>query len=104
MTSRRLPPPDDPGATDTFEHPELPGPDRRKTKGAKPDVRREVTFDANGKSVLEVRVETPGRRKDDDTVDLLECLDADSLSIEEDAAPDPAPGAGRNPYDRNEKS
>jgi hypothetical protein len=32
--------------------------------------------------VLEVRTDVPRRREDDNTIDLLKCLDADALNLE----------------------
>ena len=43
-----------------------------------------VRFDEKGNPVFEIRTDTPRRRKDDDTIDLLKCLENESLSLEED--------------------
>lgn len=43
-----------------------------------------VRFDAKGNPVFEIRTNTPRRRKDDDTIDLLKCLENDSLTLADD--------------------
>jgi hypothetical protein len=43
-----------------------------------------VGHDDLGNAVWEWRVEVPRRRDDDPTIDLLQCLEVDGLSIEED--------------------
>ena len=56
---------------------------RRKDKRlSKSSISRQVVFDDKGNSILDVQVNVPRRRKDDMTIDLLECLDADSLGLE----------------------
>jgi hypothetical protein len=60
-----------------------------------------VTPDAKGNPVLEVRVTSPRRRSDDDTVDQLECLDADALSLESGESGDVHDGVGFDPYGRS---
>ena len=59
------------------------GPNRRDPKG-KDDkkISREYKFDDKGNSVLEVRTDARRRRLDDDTIDLLECLDVDDVKLE----------------------
>ena len=58
------------------------GPDRRDPEhGDDSKVERTVKFDAKGNPVLEVRTDVPRRRGDDDTIDLLKCLDADALNL-----------------------
>ncbi len=66
------------------------GPDRRdpdQVENSK--VERTVKFDAKGNPVLEVRTDVPRRRGDDNTIDLLKCLDADGLklALEDDDKP-----------------
>jgi hypothetical protein len=80
------------------------GPDRRKPSDdeSTDKVSGEVTFDAKGNPVWEIRVDVPRRRKEDDTVDLLKCLDTDSLSIADDDKVPSAPGY--NPYERKRGS
>jgi len=66
------------------------GPDRRDPEQADtPKVERTVKFDAKGNPVLEVRTDVPRRRGDDNTIDLLKCLDADGLklALEDDVTP-----------------
>jgi hypothetical protein len=59
------------------------GPDRRDPEQADSSkVERTVKFDAKGNPVLEVRTDVPRRRGDDDTIDLLKCLDADALNLQ----------------------
>jgi hypothetical protein len=88
------------------------GPDRREGQDKAPDdVAVEIRFDAKGNPVWEMRTTAPRRREDDDTFDLLKCLQVDSLSIasnETDGSPDRErsarrPGAGYDPYDRAKK-
>ena len=80
---------------------EFPGSDRRKPKlAAKPATRSEVTFDAKGNPVWEVRVEAPRRREDDDTVDLLQILDSDELSLQDE---EPETRTGYDPYARDDE-
>lgn len=79
-----------PDADSTGNTAEYEGPERRRRPSDEVDIRREIRFDAKGNPVWEVRVDTPRRRKDDDTFDLLKCLDADDLSLklEEDGDDD----------------
>ena len=66
------------------------GPDRRDPRNTDDSqVRRQIKFDAKGNPVLEVRVDVPRRREDDNTIDLLKCLDADSLNLELEDEPKP---------------
>jgi hypothetical protein len=59
------------------------GPDRRDSdQKDNAKVERTVKFDAKGNPVLEVRTDVPRRRGDDNTIDLLKCLDADALNLE----------------------
>jgi chorismate-pyruvate lyase len=63
------------------------GPDRRdkETEEKLDDVlSRQIRFDAKGNPVLDVRTNVPRRREEDDTIDLLKCLDNSQLSIEDD--------------------
>ena len=70
------------------------GPDRRDREGASTGVAAEITRDAKGNPVLSLRAEGPRRREDDDTLDLIGALNADSLQLEAE----PAPEHGYNPY------
>jgi hypothetical protein len=45
-----------------------------------------VGHDDQGNAVWEWRVDVPARREDDPTIDLLECLDVEGLSLEDDNA------------------
>jgi hypothetical protein len=62
------------------------GPERRapSADGDEPKLSKRIRFDTKGNPVWEVRVETPGRRADDDTVDLLKCLEPDELTLADD--------------------
>ena len=57
----------------------------RRRESAEQDEKQQLSsgvhFDAKGNPVLEIRAEAPRRRKDDDTIDLLKCLDDESLSL-----------------------
>jgi hypothetical protein len=65
--------------------PSYRGPDRRMPSGhSEVAISKEVTFDAKGNPVLDIRSTTPRRREDDDTLDLIKCLDESTLSILED--------------------
>lgn len=68
------------------------GPDRRDPDNTDDSqVSRQIEFDAKGNPVLKVRVDVPRRREDDNTIDLLKCLDADALNLQlEDDPPKPA--------------
>src|SRR5690242_4155191 len=59
------------------------GPDRRDPRNTDDSqVSRQIKFDAKGNPVLEVRVDVPRRREDDNTIDLLKCLDGDALKLQ----------------------
>lgn len=58
-----------------------------------------VAHDELGNAVWTWRVDVPRRRDDDPTVDLLECLDGDGLSLE-DEAEETADEKSFNPYDK----
>jgi hypothetical protein len=92
------PPRHEPRGSRRPEKVEYEGNERRT--GRKPDVHTDIHFDAKGNPVWEVRVETPGRRADDDTIDLLECLDAD-LFLEPDED-EPQDRDGYNPYNHDD--
>ena len=82
------------------------GPDRRERRSfnmgdlLSPDEKLgDVTFDAKGNPIWQLKVELPRRRKEDDTLDLIKCLDVDTLALADDADDDEAPkGRGYNPY------
>lgn len=56
-----------------------------------------VNFDDKGNAVWEWRVDVPRRRDEDQTIDLLECLDTSALSIDEEKDEDES--SEFNPYD-----
>jgi hypothetical protein len=59
------------------------GPNRRDPNNTDDSqVSRQIKFDDKGNPVLEVRVDVPRRREDDNTIDLLKCLDADGLKLQ----------------------
>ena len=62
---------------------EQPTFDRRKAQQSVSDtgISRQIRFDDKGNTIMDVRVDAPRRRKEDNTIDLLECLDADSLGL-----------------------
>ena len=62
------------------------GPDRREENADSSDeeISRQVRFDAKGNPILDVRTNVTRRREDDDTIDLIECLDADKLDFQID--------------------
>jgi hypothetical protein len=65
----------------------------------------EIRFDAKGNPIWEMRATLPRRRADDDTVDLLKCLDIGSLSLA-DAKDEPESTHetdGYNPYHRDQR-
>jgi len=81
------------------------GPNRRHQADTEPAAEKpsgEVKFDAKGNPVWEIRIDVPRRRKEDDTVDLLKCLDSDSLSIVDD--PNHIGPPGYNPYGNDGES
>ena len=76
-----------PSVIESSVTPTYPGPERR-TRSTDSDVYQHLTkrvvFDAKGNPVWDIRVTVPRRREDDDTVDLLKCIDPDSLSLEDE--------------------
>jgi hypothetical protein len=71
----------------TYRGPDRRDPDQKENSR----VERTVKFDAKGNPVLEVRTDVPRRRGDDNTIDLLKCLDADALNLQiEDEPKTPA--------------
>lgn len=62
----------------------------------------EVEFDAKGNAVWQWRTEEPRRREDDPTIDLLECLTSEQLSLAEPDEEAPADD-DFNPYDRSKR-
>jgi hypothetical protein len=90
----------DPGATE----PNYSGEERR-FKSARPETLREIKFDEKGNAVLEWSIDTPRRRESDDTIDLIECLDPEGLSLVDDVKAEQDDYAGGfNPYDKNKKA
>ena len=68
---------------------------------ASPKVSGSVGRDQLGNAVWEWRVDVPRRRDDDPTIDLLECLDVDGLSIEgEEKEQKPLKKGHFNPYNK----
>ena len=63
------------------------GPNRRSESGEQEEklqTSSSVHFDEKGNPVLEIRSAVQRRRKDDNTIDLLKCLDDESLSLADD--------------------
>lgn len=73
---------------------EYPGPERRRSSRTRAHTK--LDFDARGNPILDVRVDTPRRREDDDTLDAIECLDIERFSLQEQAAESKG---GYDPYD-----
>ena len=72
-------------ANAAIKTPSYRGPDRRLPSGhSETGISKEVTSDAKGNPVLDIRSTAPRRREDDDTLDLIKCLDESALSIQED--------------------
>lgn len=65
----------------------------------KPDAKSlgTVGHDDLGNAVWEWRVDVPARREDDPTIDLLDCLDVDGMSLEEEAK---SKTGSFNPYNK----
>lgn len=82
--------------------PRYRGPDRRTEGDAEAVLEKRITHDAKGDPVLEVRITSPRRRQDDDTVDQLKCLDADSLSLD-DPLVEQSGSREFDPYGRSRK-
>jgi hypothetical protein len=83
------------------------GPDRRALHDSDAEQKfvTEIRFDAKGNPIWEMRATLPRRRADDDTVDLLKCLDIGSLSLAD--AKDEPEGKhetdGYDPYHRDKR-
>ncbi len=81
-------------------------PERRRSgvRGAprKVDAREigSVGHDELGNAVWTWRVDVPRRRDDDPTIDLIDCLDIDSLSLEDENAESPEEQSF-NPYNKS---
>ena len=89
--------------------PRYRGPDRRD-----PDVYEEyvepilsVGFDVKGDPVLQTQSSVPRRRKDDKPINLLDHLDLDSLSLQDEdtsqVEKNTRPSGGYDPYDRSDE-
>jgi hypothetical protein len=76
-------------------------PDRRKKEKVRPNGT--VRFDAKGNPIWEVRVDTPRRRENDDTFDLIKSLDIESLSLSDEEPEEETGNRGYNPYSRGRK-
>ena len=78
--------------------------DRRDRSGGPPKLDPKtlggVSHDPLGNAVWEWRVDVPRRRDDDPTIDLLDCLDVDGMSLEDEASPD-ADEESFNPYNKS---
>jgi hypothetical protein len=77
---------------------------RRGTGGAPPKLDPHrlggVGHDDQGNAVWQWRVDVR-RRDDDPTIDLLECLDVDGLTLDDEAPDSPDDPASFNPYDKS---
>jgi hypothetical protein len=89
--------------------PRYRGPDRRDADADEENVESvlNVEFDVKGDPVLQAKSSVPRRREDDKPVNLLDHLDLDSLSLQdEDSSQDEKivrPGGGYDPYNRNDE-
>lgn len=67
----------------------------------------DVSFDDKGDPVWRARVEAKRRRRDDETIDTLKCLDVESLTLEgEDSfqgEQGTSTGGGYCPYETNDE-
>lgn len=87
--------------------PRYRGSDRRDadTDEENVEVVLNVEFDVKGDPVLQAQSTVPRRRKDDKPVNLLDHVDLDSLSLQDEDSPqdekNARPGGGGDPYDRN---
>lgn len=75
------------------------GPDRREEGGQESFV-AEIRFDEKGNPVWTVHATVPRRRKGDNTVDLLKCLDSDALALEDGESEAGSDSSGYDPYGR----
>jgi hypothetical protein len=73
----------------------------RRSGPPKPDPQAlgGISHDDLGNAVWEWRVEVPRRRDDDPTIDLLDCLDVDGLSLEDESPADE--DVSFNPYNKS---
>lgn len=89
---------------DDVSPPAMSKQDRRNRRGGVPKMDPKalggVSHDDLGNAVWEWRVDVPRRRDDDPTIDLLDCLDVDGMSLEDDeSAPDEEESF--NPYNKS---
>ena len=85
--------------------PAKPGRDRRRSGRrdgsgpVKPRAVGQINHDDLGNAVWEWRVDVPRRRDDDPTLDLMQCLDLDGISLEDDGKAKPD-RPSFNPYNK----
>ena len=78
----------------------------RRQKAQRPEPQLAIRFDAKEYAVLEWNIDSPRRREEDDTLDLLECLDPDDLALTDEVdatANEDDHAGGFNPYDNSTK-
>jgi hypothetical protein len=89
---------------DDISPPAMSKQDRRSRRDGAPKMDPKalgaVSHDDLGNAVWEWRVEVPRRRDDDPTIDLLDCLDVDGMSLEDDDSK-PAKEDSFNPYNKS---
>jgi len=73
--------------------------ERGKPPKVEPGALGRIGHDDLGNAVWTWRVDVPRRRDDDPTLDLLDSLDVDGLSIEDEDEEKPSDGSF-NPYDK----
>ncbi len=89
--------------------PSYRGPDRRDPNADENIVEpvSSVSFDAKGDPVWRMRADVPRRRKDDKPINLLDHLNLDSLSLQDEeplrGEENTRPSEGYNPYNRNDE-
>ena len=88
---------------DDVSPPAMAKKDRRNRRGPPkldPKALGGVNHDDLGNAVWEWRVDVPRRRDDDPTIDLLDCLDVDGMSLEDEDSTDESEPSF-NPYDKS---
>jgi len=60
-----------------------------------------ISHDDLGNAVWEWRVDVPRRRDDDPTIDLIDCLDVDGLSLEDEKPAAEEEEESFNPYNKS---
>ena len=88
--------------------PSYRGPNRRDPEAEEGTVEPvcSVSFDVKGDPVLQMRADVLRRREDDKPIDLLDHLNLDSLSLQDEDSlhreENTRPSGGYNPYNRSD--